>query len=227
MKIAAMVGTLLLSLVLTTSAFAKPDHGRGGDDRGSRKEQSRGHEKEHGRGAREQQAHRDRDNRPEQWREERHDQRQADRREDRYEDRQAYRRGPEREHMREANFHDRDDRRRGDIWQVNRARDWKREHHSWRERGGYRGYRIPDQRFHAYFGRGHWFRVRSVPVIVVDSRPRFQVAGLWFTMVEPWPEYWAPNWYETDDVYVDYVNDGYYLCNRRHPGVSVAVNVSF
>jgi hypothetical protein len=129
--------------------------------------------------------------------------------------------------MREANFHDRDDRRRGDIWQVNRAHDWRREHHSWRERGGYRGYRIPDERFHSYFGRGHWFRVRSVPVIVVDGRPRFQYAGFWFTMVEPWPEYWAPTWYQDDDVYVDYVNDGYYLCNRRHPGVTVAVNVSF
>jgi hypothetical protein len=110
---------------------------------------------------------------------------------------------------------------------MHRAHDWKHEHHNWRERGGYHGYRIPDDRFDAYFGRGHWFRVHSAPVIVVDGRPRFQYAGFWFTMVEPWPEYWAPTWYETDDVYVDYVNDGYYLCNRRHPGVTVAVNVSF
>jgi hypothetical protein len=129
--------------------------------------------------------------------------------------------------MREANFHERDERGRRDIWEMNRSHDWRHEHHSWRERGGYRGYRIPDERFHAYFGRGHWFRVHSVPVIVVDRRPRFQYAGLWFTMVEPWPEVWAPTWYQTDDVYVDYVNDGYYLCNRSHPGVSVAVNVSF
>jgi hypothetical protein len=215
MKIPAMVGVLLLSLVLSTSAFAKPDHGRGGDDRGPRKEQGRGHEKEHGRGSRDQQARGDRDNRPQSRHEERRD------------DRQAYRRGPEREHMREAKFHERDEHGRRDIWETNRSHDWKREHHNWRERGGYRGYRIPDERFHAYFGRGHWFRVHSVPVIVVDRRPRFQYAGMWFTMVEPWPEYWAPTWYQDDDVYVDYVNDGYYLCNRRHPGVSVAVNVSF
>jgi hypothetical protein len=26
---------------------------------------------------------------------------------------------------------------------------------------------------------------------------------------------------------VDYVNDGYYMYNRRHPGVGIAVNVSF
>jgi hypothetical protein len=46
-------------------------------------------------------------------------------------------------------------------------------------------------------------------------------------MVDPWPEYWARTWYETDDVYVDYVNDGYYMYNRRHPGVAIAVNVAF
>jgi len=25
---------------------------------------------------------------------------------------------------------------------------------------------------------------------------------------------------------VDYVNDGYYMYNRRHPGVAIAINVS-
>jgi len=38
---------------------------------------------------------------------------------------------------------------------------------------------------------------------------------------------WERTWYDTDDVYVDYVNDGYYMYNRRHPGVGIAVNVSF
>jgi hypothetical protein len=28
-------------------------------------------------------------------------------------------------------------------------------------------------------------------------------------------------------VYVDYVGDGYYMYNRRHPGVAIALNVSF
>jgi hypothetical protein len=40
------------------------------------------------------------------------------------------------------------------------------------------------------------------------------------------PDYWAENWYETDDVYVDYVGDGYYLFDTRYPGVAIAVNVS-
>jgi hypothetical protein len=213
MKTAAIVGTVLLSLLLSASAFAKPNHGRDGDDRGPRNE-ARGHEKEHGRSAREHNPQRDHGNRPEQRREERHDERQAERR------------GPERERIRDTKWHDRDEHRQ-DVWEMHRSRDWKHDHRNWRERGGYRGYRIPQDRFRASFGRGHWFRVHSVPVIVVEGRPRFQYAGLWFTMVEPWPEYWAPTWYESDDVYVDYVNDGYYLCNRRHPGVSVAVNVSF
>ncbi len=62
--------------------------------------------------------------------------------------------------------------------------------------------------------------------MVVGGYPRFQYGGLWFSMVDPWPEYWSRSWYETDDVYVDYVNDGYYMYNRSHPGVGIAINVS-
>lgn len=113
-----------------------------------------------------------------------------------------------------------------DVWKDHRARDWAHEHRTWHERGGYRGYRIPEARFRASFGRGHWFRVHRAPILVVGGYPRFQYGGLWFSVVDPWPEYWAPTWYETDDVYIDYVNDGYYMFNRRHPGVSIAINVS-
>ena len=64
-------------------------------------------------------------------------------------------------------------------------------------------------------------------MIVVGGYPRFQYGGFWFSVVDPWPEYWSRTWYETDDVNVDYVNDGYYMYNRRHPGIGIAVNVSF
>jgi hypothetical protein len=114
-----------------------------------------------------------------------------------------------------------------EVWEGHRAKHWEHEHHSWRERGGYRGYRIPEERFHSHFGRGHWFRVHSAPVLVVGGYPRFQYGGFWFSVVDPYPEYWSRTWYETDDVYVDYVHDGYYMYNRRHPGVAIAVNVSF
>jgi hypothetical protein len=114
-----------------------------------------------------------------------------------------------------------------DVWQPHRAQNWKREHRTWRERGGYHGERIPEARFREYFGRGHWFRIHDVPVIVVNGSPRFQYGSYWFTLVDPWPESWSPTWYRTDDVYIDYVNDGYYMYDRRHPGIAVAVSVSF
>lgn len=116
---------------------------------------------------------------------------------------------------------------RHEQWMHHRAKHWKHEHRPWHARGGYRGYVIPADRFHAHFGPSHWFRVHTVPVMIVESRPRFQFGGFWFSMVDPWPESWAPTWYETDDVYIDYVNDGYYMYNRRHPDIAIAVNVSF
>ena len=45
-------------------------------------------------------------------------------------------------------------------------------------------------------------------------------------MVDPWPEYWPNDWYRTDDVYVSNVNNGYYLQNRMHPGVHLALRIS-
>jgi hypothetical protein len=43
--------------------------------------------------------------------------------------------------------------------------------------------------------------------------------------VDPWPEYWADDWYQQDDVYIDY-DDGYYLYNPRYPGVAIALTVA-
>jgi hypothetical protein len=46
--------------------------------------------------------------------------------------------------------------------------------------------------------------------------------------MDPYPEYWGDSWYETDDVYVDYADDGYYLYNRTHPGrAGIAISISF
>ncbi|MBI2682339.1 MAG: hypothetical protein HYX26_03840 [Acidobacteriales bacterium] len=58
-----------------------------------------------------------------------------------------------------------------------------------------------------------------MPVIVVGGYPRFQYGGFWFALVDPWPEYWANDWYDRDEFYVDYIGDGYYLCDRRHSDV--------
>jgi hypothetical protein len=114
------------------------------------------------------------------------------------------------------------------AWQQYRAqRNWQSEHRTWQQRGGYNGYRIPDRYFHSYYGRNHRFRIYSLPFMVVGGFPRFQYGGYWFVPVDPWPEFWAEDWYETDDVYVDYVNDGYYLYNPRYPGPGIAINISF
>jgi hypothetical protein len=108
-----------------------------------------------------------------------------------------------------------------------RAGSWKDEHQDWTRRGGYNGYRIPDARFRLYFGRDHFFRIYGLPLYFVGGQPRFQYDGYWVTIVDPWPESWGPNWYETDDVYLDNTGDGYYLYDRNYPDVPIAVTVSF
>jgi len=108
-----------------------------------------------------------------------------------------------------------------------RASSWNNDHRSWGQRGGYNGYRVPEDRFRLYFGSSHFFRIYSLPMLFVGGYPRFQYDGYWVTFMDPWPETWPSTWYETDDVYVDYTGDGYYLYDRLHPGIGIAVNISF
>jgi hypothetical protein len=110
-------------------------------------------------------------------------------------------------------------------WQQHRASNWQAEHRTWQQRGGYTGYRIPDNRYRTDFGRAHLFRIYEYPVAFVGGYPRFQYAGCWVQLVDPWPQFWGPNWYDTDEVYLNYWNDGYYLFNPRYPGVPVAVEI--
>ena len=79
--------------------------------------------------------------------------------------------------------------------------------------------RIPDDRFRSNFGSGHDFRIGSPRM--VGGYSRFQYGGYWFGFVQPWPV----DWYYTDDVYIDYLNGGYYLCNPSDPGVRVGISV--
>ena len=111
-------------------------------------------------------------------------------------------------------------------WQGLRARDWRSDHRTWEQRGGYRGYRIPEYRFGRYFGPRHFFRIHDLPVLVFNGNPRFLYGGYWFSLVDPWPEYWAEDWFETDDVFIAYTADGFYLFNRRYPDVGIAVSIS-
>jgi hypothetical protein len=79
--------------------------------------------------------------------------------------------------------------------------------------------RIPDERFHSNFGRDHHFRIGN-PVLV-GGYSRFQYGGYWFGFVQPWPE----GWYYTDDVYIDYVDGGYYMYDPYYPGARFSISV--
>jgi DNA polymerase III gamma/tau subunit len=85
--------------------------------------------------------------------------------------------------------------------------------------GPQRGARIPDDRFREHFGHEHRFRVERV--VLVENRPRFQYTGYWFELVDPWPAAWS----YSDDCYIDYVDDEYFLFNPLHPGIRIAVVV--
>ena len=108
------------------------------------------------------------------------------------------------------------------TWQQDRAQQWSRQHRTWAQRGGYGGYYIPQNTFTLSFGSQHWFRMPS-PVFYMGY-PRFSYGGFSFLLVDPYPESWAENWYSTDDVYIAYDN-GYYLYDRRYPGVGLAITV--
>jgi len=108
-----------------------------------------------------------------------------------------------------------------------RASSWSTDHRTWQQRGGYNGYRVPDDRFRLYFGGNHFFRISRLPLLFVGGYPRFQYDGYWVTFIDPWPEAWPPTWYETDDVYIDYTGDGYYLYDPMYPGIGIAVTISF
>jgi hypothetical protein len=112
------------------------------------------------------------------------------------------------------------------TWQDHRARSWQSDHRSWQQRGGYNGYRIPQDRYRGFFGPQHWFRISGLPFAVDGGYPRFQYEGYWITLRDPWPENWSNDWYDNDDVYVDYGNDGYYMYNRRYPDVAIAISIS-
>jgi hypothetical protein len=112
------------------------------------------------------------------------------------------------------------------AWQEHRSQRWDSDHRNWQQRGGYHGYRIPDERYRGYFGRDHGFRIYGLPFLVVGGYPRFQYQGYWISLVDPWPQYWGNEWYDNDDVYVTYVDNGYYMYNRRFPNVGIAISIS-
>jgi hypothetical protein len=93
------------------------------------------------------------------------------------------------------------------------------QHEQQAQRASADNHRIPDDRFRANFGREHVFVINR-PVII-EGQPRFQYGGYWFGFSQPWPV----GWLYTDNVYVDYVDGGYFLYNPFHPGIRVVIIV--
>ncbi len=105
-----------------------------------------------------------------------------------------------------------------------RSQNWSSDHRSWAQRGGYGGYYIPQATFSLSFGSQHFFRLGGMPSMYMGY-PRFSTGGFSFLIVDPWPGDWSDNWYSSDDVYVDYDDDGYYLYNRRYPRERLAITI--
>jgi hypothetical protein len=217
MKTIGIAGTAILSLLLGIGAPAYAQHEKQSEDKDHPKQQQ---SKEKQGKPQQQHAQQQAPSNPrkEQPQRAQQTQRQAPRRQQAQAQQQRGREQPQRAQSQQ--------RVRQSTWQQHRARSWQSDHRTWQQRGGYHGYRVPDVRFRQYFGPDHGFRIYGLPFVVVSGFPRFQYRGYWFSLVDPWPEYWANDWYDTDDVYVNYVDNGYYLFNRRHPDVGIAIRVS-
>jgi hypothetical protein len=110
------------------------------------------------------------------------------------------------------------------TWQQGRAQLWSSDHRTWEQRGGYGGYYVPQASFNLSFGSQHFFRMRTRPIMYMGY-PRFSYGGFSFLLLDPYPEYWPEDWYNSDEVYIDY-DDGYYLYNRSYPYVRLAITVA-
>jgi hypothetical protein len=82
---------------------------------------------------------------------------------------------------------------------------------------------IPDPQFKAHFGKPHKFAVSRVvtTTTIVPNQTQFVYVGYTFIFLDPWPS----DWLFTDDCYIDYVDDEYFLFDVFHPGIRVALFV--
>ncbi|HZU33108.1 MAG TPA: hypothetical protein VFB79_18475 [Candidatus Angelobacter sp.] len=117
--------------------------------------------------------------------------------------------------------HDRDEHEHhGNDWRRGNQRVEHGGHYvRYEEHAEHHHRRIPEEHFRAHFGREHWFRINR-PVIVAGA-PRFQYDGYWFGFAQPLP----PGWRYSDEVYVDNIDDNYYLLSPAHPGIRISINL--
>jgi flagellar motor protein MotB len=216
MKVIGITSTAILYLLLGIAAPAYAQQEQHGEKQDHPKQQQSKHEQ-----AKPEQQHARQQQRQEQNKQQQHAQQQQRQEQNKQQQHAQQQRGYEQPQRTQEQ-----QRVQQSAWQQHRSQRWDSDHRTWQQRGGYHGYRIPDDRFRGYFGQDHGFRIYGLPFLVVGGYPRFQYEGYWFSLVDPWPEYWANDWYDTDDVYVNYVDNGYYLFDRRYPQQGIAISIS-
>jgi len=216
MKVIGITSTAILSLLLGIAAPAYAQQEQHGEKQDHPEQQQSKHEQ-----AKPKQQHAQQQQRQGQNKQQQHAQQQQRQEQNKQQQHAQQQRGNEQPQRTQEQ-----QRVQQSAWQQHRSQRWDSDHRTWQQRGGYHGYRIPDDRFRGYFGQDHGFRIYGLPFLVVGGYPRFQYEGYWFSLVDPWPEYWANDWYDTDDVYVNYVDNGYYLFDRRYPQQGIAISIS-
>jgi hypothetical protein len=241
MKLLGITSTAILSLCLGISAPAYAQHEQQGERQDDQHQQGQRErdksEQQHQRA--QQPPQQDRSNQQQHTQQpQRHD--QSNQQQHAQQQQQRHDQSNQQQHGQQQQWHDQSNqqqhaqqyrnqegqRARQSAWQQHRSQHWDSDHRDWRQRGGYHGYRIPEDRYRGYFGQDHGFRIYGLPFLVVGGYPRFQYHGYWLSAVDPWPEYWGNDWYDNDDVYVTYADDGYYLYNRRYANVAIAISIS-
>jgi flagellar motor protein MotB len=110
------------------------------------------------------------------------------------------------------------------TFQQDSSQNWASDHRTWEQRGGYGGSYIAQNSYNLYFGSQHFFHLGLLSTMYLGY-PRFAYGGYSFLLVDPYPGNWAPNWYSSDNCYIDYEN-GYYLHDSRYPGVNLAITIA-
>lgn len=78
---------------------------------------------------------------------------------------------------------------------------------------------IPIYRYRAHFGQEHKFHLSRA---AYGQDRHFQYGGYSFGFVDEWPTNWLP----AEDVFVTQIDGGYFLCNRRYPGVNIPLSIA-
>jgi len=87
-----------------------------------------------------------------------------------------------------------------------------------------KGARIPNDQLKAHFGQPHRFAANRVitTTAIVPNQTQFVYFGYTFIFVDPWPA----EWLLTDDCFIDFVDDEYFLFDALHPGIRVALIIA-